>query len=142
MVEASRTPRSNQNPIKFSSWLKFLPFILSFVFVLIATPVCTVPAQAQSTAEIGKLKIHVHPKQAYVFVDGKAIRDGSQTIELPAGEHKVGVYNYGYLSKVQEVNIAAHDTTRLDVALESSGPQVSGLLATSSLRGRDALRCC
>jgi len=26
------------------------------------------------------MKIHVEPKQAYVFVDGKAVRDGSQTI--------------------------------------------------------------
>ena len=54
---------------------------------------------AQSSQETGKLKIHVEPKQAYVFVDGKAIRDGSQTIELAAGDHKVGVYNYGYSPK-------------------------------------------
>jgi hypothetical protein len=40
------------------------------------------------------LKIHVIPKQAYVFVDGKAIRDGGQTIALSGGSHTVSVDNY------------------------------------------------
>ena len=53
------------------------------------------PVFARSSTTNGKLHIHVNPKQAYVFVDGKAIRDGSQTIDLPAGNHKIGVYNYG-----------------------------------------------
>ena len=39
---------------------------------------CAAPAFAQSSNEFGKLKIHVVPKQAYVWVDGKAVRDGSQ----------------------------------------------------------------
>ena len=57
------------------------------------------PAFAQSGHATGKVKIHVSPKQAYVFVDGKAIRDGSQTIELSAGSHAIGVDNYGYTPK-------------------------------------------
>ena len=48
-----------------------------------------------ASASNGRLHINVSPKQAYVFVDGKAIRDGSQTIQLSPGTHKVGVYNYG-----------------------------------------------
>ena len=33
-------------------------------------------------AQDGKLKIKVTPKQAYVFVDGNAIREGSHSISL------------------------------------------------------------
>ena len=61
----------------------------SFVFATVFSTVsclCAMPAFAQSSQEMGKLKIHVDPKQAYVFVDGKAIRDGSQSIELAAGD--------------------------------------------------------
>lgn len=47
-------------------------------------------------AQDGKLKIKVTPKQAYVFVDGNAIREGNQSISLPAGKHTVVVANYGY----------------------------------------------
>src|ERR1700739_1891854 len=82
---------------------------------------CAVPAFAQSSQETGKLKIHVNPKQAYVFVDGKAIRDGSQIIELAAGDHKVGVYNYGYMSKTQGVHVGACETTDFRRTLQSSG---------------------
>lgn len=47
------------------------------------------------------MKIHDDPKHAYVFVDGKAIRDGSHTIDVAAGDHKVGVCNYGYLPNLK-----------------------------------------
>ena len=84
------------------------------------------PASAQTSAQNGKLKIHVSPKQAYVFVDGKAIRDGSQAIELPPGTHSVGVYNYGYLAKTQDVQINAGESKDLSVTLQASGDKVSG----------------
>lgn len=96
---------------------------------------CAVPAFAQSSQETGKLKIHVDPKQAYVFVDGKAIRDGSQTIELPAGDHKVGVYNYGYMPKMQDVHVGAGEATDLRVTLQSSGDVVAGPFADIEFKG-------
>jgi len=96
---------------------------------------CAAPAFAQSSSETGKLKIHVEPKQAYVFVDGKAIRDGSQTIDLASGDHKVGVYNYGYLPKLQDVHVGAGETTDLRVALQSSGDVVSGPFADIEFKG-------
>lgn len=108
--------------------------LLSGAF-LSACMFCTAAASAQSGAENGKLKIQVSPKQAYVFVDGKAIRDGSQTIDLGAGKHEVGVYNYGYLPKVQEVAIGAGETTRLNVALQSSGDEVTGPFADIEIKG-------
>lgn len=92
-------------------------------------------AFAQSSQETGKLKMNVEPKQAYVFVDGKAIRDGSQTIEVAAGDHKVGVYNYGYLPKIQDVHVGAGETTDLRVNLQSSGDVVAGPFADIEFKG-------
>ena len=92
-------------------------------------------AFAQPSQETGKLKIHVEPKQAYVYVDGKAIRDGSQAIEVAAGDHKVGVYNYGYLPKIQDVHVGAGETTDLRVNLQSSGDVVAGPFADIEFKG-------
>jgi OmpA family/PEGA domain len=77
-------------------------------------------------AQDGKLKIKVTPKQAYVFVDGQAIREGNQTIPLSAGKHTVVVVNYGFKISTQDVNIDAGKTTPLDVKLEAYGGNVSG----------------
>lgn len=92
-------------------------------------------AFAQSSSETGKLKIHVVPKQAYVFVDGQAIRDGNQTITLTTGNHKVGVYNYGYEPSTQDVEINADKTTAVDVALHVAGDKVAGPFADIEFKG-------
>src|ERR1700752_1753318 len=109
-------------------------FVSATLFSAISC-LCAVPAFAQSSQETGKLKIRVDPKQAYVFVDGKAIRDGSQIIELAAGDHKVGVYNYGYMSKTQRVHVGAGETTDLRVNLQSSGDVVAGPFADIEFKG-------
>jgi OmpA family/PEGA domain len=96
---------------------------------------CATPAFAQSSNESGKLKIHVVPKQAYVWLDGKAIRDGSQTLTLAAGKHQVGVYNYGYLPKTQDVRVTAGTTTDLNVNLQLSGDKVAGPFGDIELKG-------
>jgi len=44
----------------------------------------------------GKLKISVSPKEAYTFVDGKAIGPGNRTIKLEVGTHHLVVANYGF----------------------------------------------
>jgi hypothetical protein len=77
-------------------------------------------------AQDGKLKIRVKPKQAYLFVDGKAIHEGNQSISLSAGKHVVAIVNYGYKISTQDVNIEAGKTTSIDVALEAYGGNVSG----------------
>src|SRR6201997_125053 len=109
-------------------------FVIATLFSAISY-LCAVPAFAQSSQETGKLKIHVNPKQAYVFVDGKAIRDGSQTIELAAGDHKVDVYNYGYLAKTENAHIGAGEATDLRVNLQSSGDVVAGPFADIEFKG-------
>ncbi|MGH9713094.1 MAG: OmpA family protein [Candidatus Acidiferrales bacterium] len=104
---------------------------LMFVVFLFAM----LPASALGNQETGKLKIHVSPKQAYVFVDGKAIRDGSQTIDLSAGMHEVGVDNYGFIPKTQVVHIGAGETTDLAVVLQSSGDVVAGPFGEIEFKG-------
>jgi len=93
------------------------------------------PALAQSSQDTARLKIHVNPKQAYVFVDGKAIRDGSHTIRLTPGEHTVSVHNYGYTAKSQKVNLTDGNETRLNVSLQPYGGKVGGPFADIEFKG-------
>src|SRR5579863_2538423 len=107
-------------------------------FALLAVSILalgTAPGFAQGGQPEGKLKIHVSPKQAYVFVDGKAIRGGSQTMELPAGSHAIGVDNYGYTPQTKNVDITAGKTTDLDVTLKARGDKVSGPFGDIELKG-------
>jgi len=111
------------------------PHIRVALFVFATILLGALPTFAKESGEYGRLKIHVSPKQAYVFVDGKAIRDGSQTIKLPEGSHEVGVYNYGYLPKTQEVQIRDGETTSIQVALQASGDKVSGPFGDIEFKG-------
>lgn len=77
-------------------------------------------------AQDGKLKIKVTPKQAYVFVDGQAIREGNQSISLSPGKHTVVVVNYGYKLNMQDVTIEAGKSTGLEVKLDPMGGNVAG----------------
>ena len=89
-------------------------------------------------AQDGKLKIKVIPKHAYVFVDGKAIRDGNETFALSSGKHVVVVLNYGYKISTQEVNIDSGKTTDLNVALEAYGAAVNGPYGQIEFKGGDS----
>jgi hypothetical protein len=86
-------------------------------------------------AQDGKLKPELTPKQAYVFVDGNAIREGNHTISLPAGKHTVVVVNYGYKIFTQDVTIEAGKTTPLQVKLEPQGGNVSGPFGDVEFKG-------
>ena len=83
----------------------------------------------------GKLKIKVSPKQAYVFVDGQAIKPGSQSVNLAAGKHTVVVVNYGYKISTQDVNIEAGKSLPLEVKLDPQGGNVSGPFGDILLEG-------
>ncbi|HUJ82578.1 MAG TPA: OmpA family protein [Candidatus Acidoferrales bacterium] len=115
--------------MRTSSFVSFSLIFSVFAFI------CVAPAFAQDSDVPGRLKIHVQPKQAYVFVDGTAVRDGSRTNELPEGDHTVGVYNYGYLPKIQKVHIGSGETSNLSVALQSSGAEVDGPFAELEFKG-------
>lgn len=107
---------------------------LSSLPVILAVAAAVVAAQS-AYAQDGKLKIRVTPKQAYVFVDGDAIRDGKQTISLSAGKHSVGVYNYGFTPHTEDVTITSGKTTDLAVTLQSAGGNVSGPFGYIMLEG-------
>src|SRR5271156_5327445 len=91
-----------------------------------------------SFAQDGKLKIKVTPPQAYVFVDGNAINDGSHEIKLAAGKHTVVVVNYGYKISTQDVNIESGKSTDLAVTLEPYGDKVAGPWGRVYINGTDA----
>ncbi len=94
-----------------------------------------VPAVAKTGMDMGRVKVRVSPKQAYVFVDGNAIRDGSQTLRLSSGQHTIGVYNYGYTPVVQTVNVAAGETVHLGVTLRPRGQLVDGPFGDIEFKG-------
>ena len=111
---------------------RFVTVIFTFAIVVILTSAAPTMAQSDST---GSVKVHVSPKQAYVFVDGQAIRDGSQTIALTPGKHSIGVYNYGYAPNTQTVDVVAGKKITLNVALQQTGDKVSGPFGDIELKG-------
>jgi hypothetical protein len=111
------------------------PFGLVVSLCLAGVYCCAAPAYAQSSNESGKVKIQVVPKQAYIWVDGKAIRDGSRTLTLTTGKHQVGAYNYGYGPNTQEVQVNAGETTDLKIDLQPSGNKVAGPFGDIEFKG-------
>jgi hypothetical protein len=111
--------------------MRRLGYLLTLV---VAVMFCATAGFAQD----GKLKIKVIPKHAYVFVDDKAIRDGSETISLSPGKHTVAVKNYGYKTSTQDVNIDSGKTTDLKVTLEASGAAVSAPYGQIEFKGGDS----
>src|SRR2546423_582348 len=81
-----------------------------------------------SFAQDGKLVFNVQPRQAFVFVDGRAISESSKiyNLKLSAGEHKVELANYGYTPSTQTVTITPKKTTVLNATLTPAGGTVSG----------------
>lgn len=107
---------------------------LAYILTLVLTfALCA----ASSFAQDGKIKIKVTPKQTYIFLDGKAIREGSRTITASAGKHTVVLVNYGYKMETREVNVDAGKTTTLEVALTSYGGNVNGPWGAVKIVGGD-----
>src|ERR1700690_132536 len=96
-----------------------LGYLLTLV---LATALCATSGFAQD----GKLKIKVTPKQAYVFVDGQAIRDGNPSISLAPGKHTVAVVNSGYKMESRDVDIAAGKSTPLEITPQAYSGTVAG----------------
>ncbi len=97
---------------------------ISSIAILAVGLLVALPAAAQDA----KLSVCVKsPTQAYVFVDGRALGDGTQHgIKLPAGQHTVDVYNYGYKPFHTTVNLASGEKHRIDVILEPIAGTVNG----------------
>jgi outer membrane protein OmpA-like peptidoglycan-associated protein len=89
-----------------------LRFFLSVALLMLASEVSTF-------AQDGKLVIHATPKQAYIFLDGRAISEASKhhSLRLSAGDHKIELANYGYAPSTQTVTITGGKATNIDVTL-------------------------
>jgi hypothetical protein len=96
-----------------------------FCLVVGATVLAASASFAQN-AKPGKLKMTVSPKQAYTFVDGKAIGPGNRVIKLDVGTHHVVVANYGYKFVEQDVSMDSDKTVPVDIKLEPVGETVPG----------------
>lgn len=109
---------------------RFVPLSASALALCIV-----VPCMAQSGD--GKVAIHVTPKQAYVFVDGRAISEASKhhSLSLSAGDHKIVLANYGYTPETRNVTVTAGKTTDLDVTLQPVTSTVAGPFGAMTIEG-------
>jgi len=90
-------------------------------------------------AQDGKLRLHVTPKQAYIFVDDRAISEASKhrSLSLPSGEHKIELVNYGFESVTRNVTISPGKTTDLELALQPVGTKVGGPFGAIAIEKAD-----
>jgi outer membrane protein OmpA-like peptidoglycan-associated protein len=101
--------------------------------------VVTLASATLASAQTGKLNLRVTPKQAYVFVDDRAISEASKhpALRLSAGQHKIELVNYGYTPITRTVSIEAGKTTNLEVSLQAAGERVSGPFGAITIKGAD-----
>jgi len=104
-----------------------LTFLLSFLLVVVFA--CSAMAQNAT------VRVSVVPKQAYIFVDGKAIDDGHKTLELAPGRHTIAVHNYGYTPAIREVELVAGPNPALNIVLEKVGGPVSASFGVIQIEG-------
>jgi outer membrane protein OmpA-like peptidoglycan-associated protein len=98
------------NPMRTSRQVLSV-FVLSLAFLLLGA--------APLLAKCAHLKLHVTPKEAYVFVDGMPLGPGSGVIWAEPGEHTLAVYNYGFKPYTSKFTAESGKTTALSVALEA-----------------------
>jgi outer membrane protein OmpA-like peptidoglycan-associated protein len=123
-------PGTKEIPMK----LQTLPLRFSLSVALLM-----LTAGISSFAQDGKLVLHVTPKQAYIFVDDRAISEASKhhSLSLSAGSHKIELVNYGYAPSTQTVTITAGKDTNLDVTLTPVTGTVSGPFGAMTIEGAD-----
>jgi len=109
--------------------IRHLSFLLSTAVLLL---VCVQPVMAQR----GKLIVRVSPRETYIYADGKPVVEANgHYVTLPAGDHKIDLYNYGYKPESRNVTITAHKTTVIDVTMQAIPGTVSGPWGCITLEG-------
>src|SRR5579863_3560857 len=78
------------------------------------------------SAQDGKLRVKVHPPEAYVFVDGQAIGQAYHSVMLSPGNHRIDLVNYGYKTVTRDVSISSGETRRIEAQLEPIPETVTG----------------
>ena len=86
-------------------------------------------------AQWGKLIVEVHPREAYIYADGKPVVDARHWVSLPAGGHRIDLYNYGYKPESRNVTIIARKQVIINVTLQPVPGIVSGPWGCITLEG-------
>jgi outer membrane protein OmpA-like peptidoglycan-associated protein len=71
-------------------------------------------------------KLHVNPKQAYVYIDDMPAGWGSGRFWALPGEHTLAVYNYGYKPYVGKITVETGKTLSQAVTLEGIPGTIPG----------------
>lgn len=78
-------------------------------------------------AQDAVVKVHVQPKESFIFVDAQPKGIGTHTLKLTPGQHTISVYNYGFKPMTREVTLAAGKGNDIqEFVLEAAGGPVSG----------------
>ena len=106
---------------------------------IVATALFVLAGAISVFAQDGKLNLHVTPKQAYIFVDDRAISEASKhhSLSLKPGEHKIELVNYGYESVTRDVTISPGKTTDLELALQPVGTKIGGPFGAIAIEKAD-----
>jgi hypothetical protein len=86
-------------------------------------------------AKVGHLKLHVTPKQAYIYIDDVPLGWGGGLFWATPGEHTLAIYNYGYKPYSTKFTAESGKTSKLSVALEAVPGNVSGPWGRIELKG-------
>ncbi len=87
-------------------------------------------------AQEAKVPVLVDPPQAYVFLDGKAIKEGKQVIlKTTPGEHVISVYNYGYQGEIRNVEFVPGWNEIQSFSLKPRGGAVPGSYGLIQIEG-------
>jgi outer membrane protein OmpA-like peptidoglycan-associated protein len=114
------------NPMLMFRHVRFFYVMCILILLLGATPLL---------AKDGYLRLHVTPKQAYVYIDDVPLGWGSGLFWAIPGEHTLAVYNYGYKSYSTKFTSESGKTSSLSVALEPVPGNVSGPWGRIQLEG-------
>jgi PEGA domain-containing protein len=88
-----------------------------------------------SKAETGQVYVTVLPEEAYIWVDGKPISHRNSLLNLPVGEHKMMIVNYGYEPQTVNITVDKGKYQEVHAKLKPAGGPVSGPLGRIQIEG-------
>jgi outer membrane protein OmpA-like peptidoglycan-associated protein len=100
--------------------------VRTFLWLVCLSLVLVPSSMLSRSAKVGYFKLHIMPKQAYVFIDGVPIWRGNAKYYAQPGEHTLDFYNYGYKHTTQKITLEAGKTQSLDVNMEAIPGSASG----------------
>jgi len=99
------------------------------IFAALAVVVVLASVALPAAAKDGRVRIWTTVTQAHIFIDGRSLGPlvwQGRAYKLSAGEHELGIYNYGYKPHVEKFSVTDGQDTKLRTTLEPVGGPVSG----------------